>query len=97
MRKLTSVFMFAALLTSLFGMINPPVAMARPHAQGAPVVYVVIAIDTEADNNHPMGSYHTVFDIHNYLRPPESCPPYETQYSANGSAWSSYSVRSWFW
>ena len=35
---------------------------------GDPVVYAVIAIDTEADNNHPMGAYHTVFDVHNYQR-----------------------------
>jgi hypothetical protein len=54
------------------------------------VVYVVVAVDTEADNNHPMGAYHTTFEIYNYLRPSGTCPFYETQYSGDGSAWSAY-------
>ena len=55
-----------------------------------PTVYVVIAVDTEADNNHPMDAYHTVFDTHNYERPSAFCPSYEAKYSADGDSWSAY-------
>ena len=54
------------------------------------VVYVVIAVDTEADNNHPMDAYNTVFDTHNYQRPSAFCPSYETKYSADGTSWTAY-------
>ncbi len=35
---------------------------------GNPVVYVVNAVDTEAYNNHPMGSLHTPFDLRNFIK-----------------------------
>ncbi len=37
-------------------------------AVGNPVVYVVSAVDTEAFNNHPMGSLHTAFDLRNFIK-----------------------------
>ncbi len=57
---------------------------------GNPVVYVVIAIDTEADNNHPMGTLHTTFDVHNYQRVGSSCPSFVTKYSGDNSNWTAY-------
>jgi uncharacterized repeat protein (TIGR01451 family) len=57
---------------------------------GNPLVYAVIAIDTEADNNHPMGTLHTTFDVHNYQRITASCPSFVTKYSDNGSSWTAY-------
>ncbi len=57
---------------------------------GNPLVYVVIAIDTEADNNHPMETLHTTFDVHNYQRVSAACPSFMTDYSGDGSAWSTY-------
>ena len=57
---------------------------------GNPLVYVVIAIDTEADNNHPMGSLHTTFDVHNYQRAASGCASFTTEYSAGGNSWTAY-------
>jgi uncharacterized repeat protein (TIGR01451 family) len=57
---------------------------------GNPLVFVVIAIDTEADNNHPMGSLHTTFDVHNYQRTTSGCTSFQTDYSENGSTWNAY-------
>jgi hypothetical protein len=55
------------------------------------LVYVVIAIDTESDNGHPMGTLHTTFDVHNYLRVGSAaCPRFVAKYSDNGSSWNSY-------
>ena len=57
---------------------------------GNPVVYAVIAIDTEADNNHPMGTLHTIFDVHNYQRVGSVCSSFVAEYSDNGSSWTAY-------
>jgi len=54
------------------------------------MVYAVFAIDTEADNNHPMEAYHTVFDVYNYQRSDVPCPAFNTKYSSDGSTWTSY-------
>ncbi len=63
---------------------------------GNPAVYVVIAIDTEADNNHPMGSLHTTFDVHNYQRSGgATCQDFLTKYSSDGGAtWTAYPTGS---
>jgi uncharacterized repeat protein (TIGR01451 family) len=68
------------------------------HAQigDEPIVYVVAAVDTEADNNHPTGSYHTVFEVYNYQRPTDECPSYQTEYSEFGSTWTAYEDGSVF-
>ena len=57
---------------------------------GNPAVYVVIAVDTEADNNHPMGSLHTTFDVHNYQRVGSNCQSFTTKYSGDNTNWTTY-------
>jgi hypothetical protein len=90
-RKVLSLLV---LITLLFGtaVFLPPSTSASVLQQEAdePIVYVVAAVDTEADNNHPMDAYHTVFDVHNYQRPTDECPAYTTKYSSDGSSWGEY-------
>jgi hypothetical protein len=89
---LFNTILLAALVLSL---VSAPVQAALPPTlaspASAPVVYVVIAIDTETENNHPVDSYHTVFDVYNYPHPTRECGFHEAQYSVDGSAWTAYS------
>jgi hypothetical protein len=59
-RKVLSLLVLVTLLlgTAVF---LPPSTSASVLQQEAdePIVYVVAAVDTEADNNHPMDAYHT--------------------------------------
>jgi uncharacterized repeat protein (TIGR01451 family) len=63
---------------------------------GNPVVYVVYAVDTEANNNHPMGSLHTTFDVSQYQRPTSGCAGFMADYSADGNSWTSYGGSTMF-
>ncbi len=83
--------LFLTVLIAISIVITASVSADVPRQNGdPPTVYVVAAVDTEADNNHPMGNYHTVFEVYNYQRPADECPAYETKYSQHGSTWSAY-------
>jgi hypothetical protein len=68
---LNSILLMALVLSLVPALVLAAPPPALPLQTPTPIVYVVIAIDTEADNAHPTDSYHTVFDVHNYLRPTE--------------------------
>ena len=75
----------AAALT-LSGPVGASGATPSTAAGESPLVYVVIAVDTEADNGHPMEELHTTFDLHNYKR----CAAGTAKCSGDGSAWTSF-------
>jgi hypothetical protein len=94
MSRIRCLFYSVVLTALVLGFVPSSVEADPPPTLGAqapsPIVYVLAVMDTESENNHPTDSYHTVFDVYNYVRPTEECGFYETQYSASGSSWTTY-------
>lgn len=72
-------------LLVLTALLMPASSRAAP---GTPEVYVVFAIDTEADNGHPLSQLHPVFNLSSYDR--VDCLPFPAKRSTDGLTWTTY-------